>query len=99
MTAEKKNRIIKLVIALLEEFAEEENCAEHNKNSSLPAGEVEMLTVKECTEQIQGLTAYAVRQLAQSGKVVSVRAGDAERGKILINKNSLIEYLNMKSKI
>ena len=42
-----------------------------------------------------GLSYYAVRGLALSGKIVAVRVGgDGSRGKILVNIDALSAYLN-----
>ena len=53
---------------------------------------VEMLTIKECTEVIQGLSEHTVRQLVAQEKVKSVRTGEGKRGKILVNKADLVAY-------
>ncbi len=58
---------------------------------------VEMLTIKECTEVIQGLSEHTVRQLVAQGKVKSVRTGEGKRGKILVNKADLVAYFNGKA--
>ena len=67
---------------------------------SIPAnavsGRVEMLTIKECTEVIQGLSEHTIRQLVKQGKVKSVRTGEGKNGKILVNKADLIAYFNGK---
>ncbi len=60
------------------------------------ADKVEMLTIKECTEVIQGLSAHTVRQFVKQGKVKSVRTGEGRNGKILVNKADLIAYFNGK---
>lgn len=98
MTTEQRNRIIKMTIALLEEFIEPEEITapSNKKNSDTNSEPTEMLTVRECTDLIQGLTAYTVRRLASRGKIISVRAGEGKHGKILINKNSLLDYINSK---
>lgn len=58
-----------------------------------PAPEkVEMLTIKECAEVVQGLSEHTVRQLVKQGKVKSVRTGEGKRGKILVNKADLVNY-------
>lgn len=53
---------------------------------------VEMLTIKECTEVIQGLSEHTVRQLVAQEKIKSVRTGEGKRGKILVNKAELVAY-------
>ena len=53
---------------------------------------VEMLTIKECTDVIHGLSEHTVRQLVKQGKVKSVRTGIGKSGKILVNKDDLVSY-------
>ena len=55
---------------------------------------VEMLTIKECAAIIPGLSEHTIRMLALKGAVPSVRTGEGKNGKILINKQSLLNYLN-----
>ena len=42
---------------------------------------------------IEGLTPNTVRQLVKQDKIRYIRAGEGSRGKILVNKDSLIGYL------
>ena len=46
----------------------------------------EMLTIKECTNVVQGVSERSIRQIVALGKVKSVRAGEGKNGKILVNK-------------
>lgn len=55
---------------------------------------VEMLTIKECAAIAHGLSEHTIRKLALKGEVSSIRTGEGKNGKILINKQSLIDYLN-----
>lgn len=55
---------------------------------------VEMLTIKECTAIARGLSEHSIRMLVRKGLVTSIRTGEGKNGKILINKQSLIDYLN-----
>lgn len=55
---------------------------------------VEMLTIKECTQEIRGLNEFTIRQLIARNKIPFVRAGQGKNGKILIPKAALIAYLN-----
>lgn len=75
--------------------------AEDNPTASVTAepdsDTVEMLTIKECTEVIHGLSEHTVRQLVAQGKIPYIRAGQGSRGKILINKADLIKYFSNKS--
>lgn len=59
---------------------------------------VELLTIKESADLISGLSEHTVRKLVAQGKVKSVRTGEGERGKILVNKADLIEYFSKKDK-
>ena len=53
-----------------------------------------MLTVHEAAQTIKGLSEHTVRQLVAQGKVPSIRTGAGVKGKILIPKAALLEYLN-----
>lgn len=96
MDTAKRDRIIIKVIALLEEFIDTQESDDNiiSEESDTKESTTEMLTVRECTDLIQGLTAYTVRLLASSGKISSVRAGEGKNGKILVNKSSLLDYMN-----
>lgn len=96
MDTAKRDRIIIKVIALLEEFIDTQESDDNivSEESDTKASTTEMLTVKECTDLIQGMTAYTIRLLASSGKISSVRAGEGKNGKILVNKSSLLDYMN-----
>ncbi|MCM1166816.1 MAG: helix-turn-helix domain-containing protein [Lachnospiraceae bacterium] len=53
----------------------------------------EMLTIKECAQQIAGLSEHTVRQLVLQNKLPHIRMGQSKRGKILIPKSAPLEYL------
>lgn len=90
MNADSKKEIISKILALVEKLADYEEPVPVAPAAEAP---VEMLTINECTEQFHGLTSYTLRKLAAQGKVKFTRAGEGTRGKILINKDSLISYL------
>lgn len=54
---------------------------------------MEMLTIKECTEAVKGVSEHTIRKLVSQGRVRFIRTGEGERGKILISKQSLLDYL------
>ena len=54
---------------------------------------MEMLTIKECTEAVRGISEHTVRKLVAQGRVRYIRTGEGERGKILVSKQSLLDYL------
>lgn len=86
----KKEEIITQIAALLSQLIETENNIEKSKT----AEPVEMLTIKECIETVKGLSEHTVRQLVAQDKIPYIRTGKGKRGKILVPKKSLIEYLN-----
>ncbi len=86
-----KQELIAKIAALLNEVIEvEEQAAEV---ISSPAKPVEMLTIKECSEAVKGLSEHTVRQLVAQEKIPYIRTGQGKRGKILISRAALLEYL------
>ena len=90
MTQTKKNEIVDNIMSLLIQLTEDE-CNGAQVPKCKP---VEMLTIKECTDVIHGLSEHTVRQLVAQGKVKYIRTGQGKRGKILINKADLMEYFS-----
>lgn len=90
MTAEKKKELIKAFGDLLEAVIEVDSTPpiQNDKEDS-----VELLTVKECTQVVNGLSEHAIRQLVTQNKITHVRIGKSRRGKILIAKKDLLSYL------
>ena len=90
MTQAKKQDIITKVTLLLSKLLDDEEplveCTAEQP--------VEMLTIKECTQEIRGLNEFTVRQLIARNEIHFVRAGQGKNGKILIPKAALIAYLN-----
>ncbi len=91
MTRKTKQELIAQIVAMLNAVIEVENEQQiTEQNSSAP---VEMLTVKECTEAVKGLSEHTVRQLIAQEKIPFIRTGQGKRGKILVSKAGLLEYL------
>ena len=91
MTMKTKQELIAQIVTLLNEVIEvEEKEAEVVSRPSVP---VEMLTIKECTQAVSGLSEHTVRQLIAQDKIPYIRTGQGKRGKILISKAALLEYL------
>ncbi len=91
MTTNRKNELIAQLVSILSELIEtndSEQVAEVSPNA------VEVLTIKECTEAVKGLSEHTVRKLIAQGKLPYMRAGDGQRGKMLINKADLLAYFN-----
>ena len=57
---------------------------------------IEMLTIKECTELVKGLSSNTIRKLIARGELDYVRAGCGNNGKILISKANLIALFSKK---
>ena len=55
----------------------------------------EMLTIKECSALVDGLSEHTVRQLVKQEKVAYIRCGAGRNGKILVSKASLLKYLGI----
>ena len=91
MTTNRKNELIAQLVSILSELIEtndSEQVAEVTPNA------VEVLTIKEGTEAVKGLSEHTVRKLIAQGKLPYMRAGDGQRGKMLINKADLLAYFN-----
>lgn len=91
MTTNRKNELIAQLVNILSELIEAndpEQVAEVTSNA------VEVLTIKECAEAVKGLSEHTVRKLIAQGKLPHMRAGDGQRGKMLINKADLLAYFN-----
>lgn len=91
MTKERKTELIAQLVNVLSELIETNDS---EQVAEVVPSAVEMLTVKECTETVRGLSEYTVRKLIVQGKPPYLRAGDGQRGKMLINKVDLLTYFN-----
>lgn len=92
MKKKDKQEIIAQVIALLNEVIETDDMDVNPvPGASAP---IEMLTIKECTEMVKGLSEHTVRKLIIQEKISYIRTGEGKRGKILVNKSTLLDYLN-----
>ncbi|MDE7362497.1 MAG: helix-turn-helix domain-containing protein [Oscillospiraceae bacterium] len=91
MTMRNKQELIQQVVNLLNALIEVDELP-----TALPPTsneQLEMLTIKECAQQISGLSEHTVRQLVLQNKLPHIRTGQGKRGKILIPKSALLEYL------
>lgn len=91
MTKERKNELIAQLVNVLSELIEVDS---DNKVTEVFPSAVEMLTIKECTETVKGLSEHTVRKLIAQEKLPFIRTGEGKRGKILINKADLLAYFN-----
>ena len=90
---ENKREIMAKIVALLSQLIENENDTQKENPPERPAEPVEMLTIKECTQAVSGLSEHTVRKLVAQKKIPYIRTGQGKRGKILISKAALLEYL------
>lgn len=90
-----KTEIMMQIVTLLSQLIEENKPVESVKaeKAESPDAPIEMLTIKECTEVVKGISEHTVRQLVAQEKIAFVRTGHGDRGKILVSKRSLLEYL------
>ena len=93
MTNNQKQQLIAEVVALLQNRIPEITQEQPKPTTSAPQA-VEMLTIKECSECVKGISAHTIRQLVLQGKLPSVRTGAGKNGKILISKSTLLSYFN-----
>ena len=91
MTMKMKQELISQVITLLNAMIEVDTAPPITMNES-KSQPIEMLTVKECTEAIKGLSEHTVRQLVAQEKLPYIRTGQGQHGKILISKTALLSY-------
>ncbi len=59
-------------------------------NAVAPDPKMEMLTIRECTDLVKGLTSNTIRKLIKRGELDYIRAGCGANGKILISKANLM---------
>ena len=90
MTTNSKQELISKIVTLLNELIDIEE--KSSTKSPKPDEKIEMLTIKECTELVKGLSEHTVRQLVAQDKIPYVRAGKGKNGKILIAKSTLLAY-------
>lgn len=89
-----KTEIMAQIVALLSQLID--NGTEPPKKITPPehsAEPFEMLTIKECSEAVSGLSEHTVRQLVAQKKIPYIRTGQGKRGKILISKSALLDYM------
>ena len=91
MTMRNKQELIQQVVNLLNALIEVEELT----TASPPSinEQMEMLTIKECAQQISGLSEHTIRQLVLQNKLPHIRTGQGKRGKILVPKSALLNYL------
>ncbi|MDE7279046.1 MAG: helix-turn-helix domain-containing protein [Oscillospiraceae bacterium] len=94
MTLKQKNNIIAEIISLLEKSIVVDDENPKVQTFDVPSQPLAMLTVKECSQVINGLSEYTVRQWVAQGLIPYIRTGKGKRGKILICKSALLKFLD-----
>ena len=98
MTIAEKREIVNTIINLLLQLTADEEVQEQpaiaSKPVKAPVQSVKMLTIKECTELIEGISEHSIRMLIAQGKIKAFRTGEGVRGKYLVNKESLLGYFS-----
>lgn len=90
----KQEIIMQLIATLTAMLADEERTSENISTEIKREEKVEFLTIKQAAEVAVGISEHTIRQLVAQGKVKYIRTGQGKRGKILINKSSLLAYCN-----
>jgi len=88
MTRDEKNAAVMKIADILEGLVEDTP----PKTAADIFEGCEMLTVKECTEVIKGVSEHTIRVLVARGEIKSIRTGYGQKGKLLVSKKSLIDY-------
>lgn len=89
-----KTEIIAQIVTLLSQLVESEGDRKNEPTAVSAAAPIEMLTIKECAETVTGLSEHTIRQLVAQEKIPYIRTGKGKRGKILISKAALFDYLD-----
>lgn len=89
-----KKEIIAQIAVLLTQLLDEKTDENNTATTSPADASVEMLTIKECTAAVPGLTVNTIRQLIAQGKLPHIRTGQGKNGKILIAKSALMKYID-----
>lgn len=89
-----KREIVAAITELLGELIEQGEQTDRERENKQNDKPMEMLTIKECSETIKGLSEHTIRQLIRQGKLAYLRTGRGERGKILVNKAALVDYIS-----
>ncbi|MBP3855102.1 MAG: helix-turn-helix domain-containing protein [Ruminiclostridium sp.] len=94
MTAREKATIITKITEWLEHELHTDDAVPTPPPVTESEQPTELLTLKECTELVKGLSEHTVRQLAVQGIIPSIRTGTGRSSKILINKAALLNYVS-----
>ena len=88
-----KTEIIAQIVSLLSQLVESGDDKNNEPVAISAAAPVEMLTIRECAKAVTGLSEHTIRQLVAQEKIPYIRTGKGKRGKILISKAAIYDYL------
>ena len=88
MTQKEKQQLLSQIKSIIDNIPVNEMTVTQAKSTDKP----QLLTIKECTKEISGLSEHTVRQLVAQNKIPYIRSGAGKCGKILINKSALLKY-------
>lgn len=94
MTLKQKNNLIAEIIALLEKSIIVDDESPKPQVCTAQSQPLEMLTVKECSQVVSGLSEHTVRQWVAQGLIPYIRTGQGKHGKIHISKSALLKFLD-----
>lgn len=91
MTTQEKEKLISQLTVFINSIPDDAAVEGKATAEPTPSKKVELLTIKECIQVIDGLSECTVRQYVAQGKLTHIRTGAGKRGKILIPKASLLK--------
>lgn len=101
MNTEQRRETLIQLITTLTAMLEAESFVDNNSilesENKLSEEKIEFLTIKQAVEAVSGISEHTIRQLVAQKKIKFLRTGQGKRGKILINKASLLAYCNNSS--
>lgn len=86
---ERQNLLTQITVFINNLTVDDENKAPNEPKIN---DKVELLTIRECANEVSGLSECTVRQLVTQGKLPHIRSGAGKRGKILVPKAALLKY-------
>ena len=92
LKTEKQEILSQIMVLLSEQVDTNDNTLSPEITGPKEQKKVELLTIKEATQLISGLSEHTLRQLIHQNKIKYIRTGQGRHGKILIYKENLINY-------
>ena len=94
MTLKERQELLKTITIIISSLPVDD--AVNTQTEAKPSRRVELLSIKECTKAVEGLSECTLRQLVAQNKIPYIRSGAGKRGKILISKAALLDYFGGK---